>query len=68
MTIKKHIPLLLLFLVATAFAQEEEVTFEAKVSKEKLGINERLRVDFTMNKDGDNFTPHSSFASLQRSI
>ncbi|MEM9141718.1 MAG: BatD family protein [Bacteroidota bacterium] len=33
------------------------VTFEVKLSKEKLGINERLRVDFTMNKDGDNFTP-----------
>lgn len=59
MTIKKYIPLLLLFLVAAAFAQEEEVTFEAKVSKEKLGLNERLRVDFTMNKDGDNFTPPS---------
>ena len=22
-----------------------------------MGINERLRVDFTMNKDGDNFNP-----------
>ncbi|WP_108422441.1 BatD family protein [Flagellimonas amoyensis] len=39
-------------------AQEEEgVTFDMALSKEKLGINERLRVDFTMNKDGDNFTP-----------
>ncbi|MDC6385277.1 protein BatD [Flagellimonas taeanensis] len=39
-------------------AQEEEgVTFDMSLSKEKLGINERLRVDFTMNKDGDNFTP-----------
>lgn len=39
-------------------AQEKEgVTFEAKLSKSKLGINERLRVDFTMNKDGDNFNP-----------
>jgi len=27
------------------------------VSKDKLGLNERLRVDFTMNKDGDNFNP-----------
>ena len=42
----------------TAEAQEKEgVTFEAKLSKSKLGINERLRVDFTMNKDGDNFNP-----------
>lgn len=41
-----------------AHAQEEEgVTFDMALSKEKLGVNERLRVDFTMNKDGDNFTP-----------
>ncbi len=39
-------------------AQEKEgVTFEAKLSKSKLGINERLRVDFSMNKDGDDFNP-----------
>ncbi|MFT4781783.1 MAG: hypothetical protein ACJAZK_000020 [Psychroserpens sp.] len=49
----KHIWLLLLVLTSSmAFAQ---VKFEAKVSKTKLGQNERLRVDFTMNKDGDNF-------------
>ncbi|RZS99216.1 BatD family protein [Aquimarina brevivitae] len=36
-----------------------QVTFEAKVSKEKLGVNERLRVDFEMNQDGDNFRPPS---------
>lgn len=47
-----------LFCGVFAHAQEEEgVTFEMNLSKEKLGINERLRVDFTMNKDGDNFTP-----------
>ncbi|WP_350286582.1 BatD family protein [uncultured Croceitalea sp.] len=40
------------------FAQDAaEVTFEVKLSKEKLGVNERLRVEFTMNKDGDNFNP-----------
>lgn len=39
-------------------AQEEEaVSFEMQLSKKKLGINERLRVDFVMNKDGDNFSP-----------
>ena len=27
------------------------------MSKKSLGINEKLRVDFKMNKDGDNFTP-----------
>lgn len=36
-----------------------QVKFEAKVSKKKLGINERLRIDFEMNKDGDNFVPPS---------
>ena len=34
-----------------------QVQFEAKVSKNTLGLNERLRIDFTMNDDGDNFTP-----------
>ena len=34
-----------------------QVKFEAKVSKKKLGINERLRIDFEMDKDGDNFNP-----------
>lgn len=36
-----------------------QVKFEAKVSKKKLGVNERLRVDFEMNQDGDNFNPPS---------
>lgn len=35
----------------------DAVTFEIQLSKPKLGLNERLRVDFTMNKDGDNFNP-----------
>lgn len=34
-----------------------QVQFEAKVSKNTLGLNERLRIDFTMNADGDNFAP-----------
>ena len=34
-----------------------QVSFNTKVSKRQLGINERLRVDFTMNKDGDEFNP-----------
>ena len=36
-----------------------QVQFEAKVSKTTLGLNERLRVDFTMNIDGDNFNEPS---------
>lgn len=34
-----------------------QVQFTANVSKNKLGVNERLRVDFVMNEDGDNFNP-----------
>jgi len=49
---------LLLFLIVSSFASAQ-VTFEAKASKKKLGINERLRIDFIMNKDGDNFIPPS---------
>lgn len=49
------ITLLLSFMVS---AQENNaVTFDMSLSKTKLGINERLRVDFEMNQDGDNFTP-----------
>jgi hypothetical protein len=36
---------------------QAQVSFVAKVSKKTLGINERLRVDFEMNQDGDNFVP-----------
>jgi len=59
MMLKKYISLVsFLFLAFFSRAQDSaEVTFEMLVSKEKLGINERLRVDFTMNKDGDDFTP-----------
>ena len=38
---------------------QAQVSFVAKVSKKTLGINERLRVDFEMNQDGDNFVPPS---------
>ena len=48
---KKYI-LLLLISFQGLLAQ---VQFEAKVSKNSLGLNERLRVDFIMNVDGDNF-------------
>jgi hypothetical protein len=56
---KRYISLFsLLFLSIFAYAQNDEtVTFEMNLSKEVLGINERLRVDFTMNRDGDNFVP-----------
>lgn len=57
--VKRYITLIpLLFLAIVLKAQDSDaVTFEMKLSKDKLGINERLRVDFAMNKDGDNFNP-----------
>ncbi len=58
MSFKYFISLLpLLFMAFVMNAQDDDVTFEMNLSKEKLGINERLRVEFTMNKDGDDFSP-----------
>ena len=49
--------LLPVFLIGNLLHAQEEITFEMKLSKDKLGVNERLRVEFVMNKDGDNFNP-----------
>ena len=54
MQLKNYILAFVMLVSASAFAQ---VTFEANVSKNRLGVNERLSVEFTMNKDGDNFNP-----------
>lgn len=50
---------LIVFLLLTGIVPTiaQEVSFQAKLSKRSLGLNERLRVDFIMNKNGDNFTP-----------
>lgn len=53
---KSYIIILFLCFQA-AFAQTIE--FEAKVNKQSVALNEKLRVDFTMNGDGDNFVPPS---------
>ena len=45
------------FLVLGIFTIQGQVSFEAKVSKKRLGLNERLRIDFEMNENGDNFNP-----------
>ncbi|MBO6879500.1 BatD family protein [Winogradskyella sp.] len=52
-----HISILIFLLTSSLVSAQ--VKFEAKVSKKKLGVNERLRIDFEMNKDGDNFVPPS---------
>ena len=51
--------ILVIFLILVTSITSAQVKFEAKVSKKKLGVNERLRIDFEMNKDGDNFVPPS---------
>jgi hypothetical protein len=47
----------ILFFILITSITSAQVEFVAKASKQKLGINERLRVDFEMNQDGDNFIP-----------
>ena len=54
-TLIKHISLFALILNSSLIIAQ--VNFEATLSKKKLGLNERLRIDFVMNKNGDNFTP-----------
>jgi|TARA_B100001964_G_scaffold27447_2_gene27511 hypothetical protein len=54
-TLFKHIGLYALLLNSSLIIAQ--VNFEATLSKNKLGLNERLRIDFVMNKNGDNFTP-----------
>ncbi|MCI4443485.1 MAG: protein BatD [Lentimicrobium sp.] len=53
---KKFIIAIVLMVCNSLLAQ---VQFEAKVSKTTLGLNERLRIDFVMNIDGDNFNQPS---------
>ncbi|MCX2718372.1 BatD family protein [Lentiprolixibacter aurantiacus] len=47
----------LVLFVPTQAQDKDEVLFEVKLSKKSLGINERLSVEFSMNRDGDNFQP-----------
>lgn len=51
---------LLLSILSLCFSQSiAQVSFQTKVSKNRLGLNERLRVTFEMNQNGDNFNPPS---------
>lgn len=53
---KYYIAILITFLTGSLLAQEAKLT--VSVSKNKLGINQRLRVEFAINKQGaDNFRP-----------
>jgi len=55
----KALTFLFFLLVGVSFSLHAQITFDAKVSKKRLGVNERLRVDFVMNENGDNFIPPS---------
>jgi ribosomal protein S9 len=54
--LKFYIPLFISLFSLAITAQEAALT--AKVSKNKLGINQRLKIEFSINKQGgDNFSP-----------
>ncbi len=51
----KHYITTLLFFIST-FISAQDFEFKANVSKNKLGVNQRLKIEFSMNKNGaDNF-------------
>jgi hypothetical protein len=53
----KFYTFIFVFLLGTSF-MAQEATLKASVSKNKLGVNQRLRVEFSIDKQGgDNFTP-----------
>lgn len=54
----------LVFILLSCQAIIAQVQFEARVSKNTLGLNERMRIDFFMNIDGDNFN-QPSFEGFQ---
>ncbi len=56
MKLKLYISLLFSFI--TFLVNAQDATLTAKVSKNKLGVNQRLRIEFAINKQGgDNFKP-----------
>ncbi|WP_194851661.1 BatD family protein [Nonlabens antarcticus] len=48
---------LALFLWFTATVASAQVSFTASATRDGIALNERLRVEFKMNVDGDNFSP-----------
>ena len=63
MKLKFYISLFICLLSISLVAQE--ATLKAKVSKNKLGVNQRLRIEFSVDKQGgDNFSP-PNFANFK---
>ena len=50
----KFIHIIVFLIGFSAFSQ---VNFTTKLSKNQLGLNERVKVEFLVDKDGDNFIP-----------
>ena len=57
MKLQFSVRFLLCSLILGFYSLNGQVSFDAKVSKKRLGLNERLRIDFEMNENGDNFNP-----------
>ncbi len=56
----KNIKIILLLLLVSQPLLAQDVSFKTSVSKTRMGLNERLQVSFTIDKQGgDNFTPPS---------
>ena len=50
----KFIHIIVFLIGFSAFSQ---VNFTTKLSKNQLGLNERVKVEFSVDKDGDNLYP-----------
>ena len=58
----KFIHIIVFLIGFSAFSQ---VNFTTKLSKNQLGLNERVKVEFSVDKDGDNFIP-PTFKNFQK--
>ena len=49
---------ILFFIIISIASQAQEVELVASVSKNKLGVNQRFKIEYSINKQGaDNFRP-----------
>ena len=53
----KKINLIHIILFLLSFSAYSQVNFNAELSKSTLGLNERVKIEFSVDKDGDNFIP-----------
>lgn len=51
------VKILHIIILLIGFSGFSQVDFTTKLSKNRLGLNERIKVEFSVDKDGDNFTP-----------